>query len=62
MARQAPVTVRATVNDGQLEAVRKLLADLRRHGPQDDRMPLAALPDVHFARLLVLRKPTSTAR
>jgi hypothetical protein len=58
VARQAAVTVRATVNDGQLEAVRKLLADLRRHGPQDDRMPFAALPDVHFARLFVLEEAT----
>ena len=54
MAGQVPVTVRATVCEGQLDAVRKVLADLRRHGPQDDRMPFAALPDVHFARLFVL--------
>ncbi|MFL6127922.1 MAG: hypothetical protein ACJ73E_02520 [Mycobacteriales bacterium] len=52
------MTVRATVCEGQLEAVRKLLADLRRHGPQDDRMPFAALPEVHFARLFVLDDAT----
>ena len=52
------MTVRATVNEGQLEAVRKLLADLRRHGPQDDRMPFTALPDVHFARLFALEETT----
>jgi hypothetical protein len=58
MAGQVPVTVRATVCAGQLDAVRKVLADLRRHGPQDDRMPFAALPDVHFARLFVLEDVT----
>ncbi|HEY6747726.1 MAG TPA: hypothetical protein VI357_18670, partial [Mycobacteriales bacterium] len=55
------MTVRAAVRDGQVPAVRKLLAELRRHGPTDDRMPFAALKDVHFARLFVLEETEDLA-
>jgi hypothetical protein len=61
VAHQVPVTVRATVLDGQVPAVRKLLSELRRHGPTDDRMPFAALKDVHFARLFLLEETTDLA-
>lgn len=61
MAHQEPVTVRAAIRDGQVPAVRKLLAELRRHGPTDDRMPFAALKDVHFARLFVLEETEGLA-
>jgi hypothetical protein len=56
MVRQAAVTVRATVPDEHVPAVRKLLSELRECGPTDDRMPFAALPDVHFGRLFLLEQ------
>lgn len=61
MAHQVPVTVRASLLDGHGPAVAELLADLRRRGPTDDRMPFAGLPDVHFARLFVLEETTDLA-
>jgi hypothetical protein len=58
MVDQAPVTVRATVLDGHAPAVRTLLEGLRASGPTDERLPLAALPAVHFARLFLLEETT----
>jgi hypothetical protein len=58
MVDQAPVTVHAALLDGHAAAVRSLLQELRAHGPGDERLPLAALPEVHFARLFLLEETT----
>jgi hypothetical protein len=61
MVRQAAVTVRAVVPDEHLPAVRKLLCELRECGPTDDRLPFAALHDVHFGRLFLLEQTEDVA-
>jgi hypothetical protein len=55
MPHQTAVTVRARVAAGRGDALARLLSEMGEQGAADnDTLPIAELPGVHFARLFVL--------
>ena len=58
MSHQLALTVRATVKRGETDALGRLLTSMGADGAHNAVIPFAALPGVHFARLLLLDEGT----